>query len=144
MPSIQKHIKGSSVTVETTLETPRSRLLKWVTWAGQEALAEEGWTPESSSRSPPSFTAFLPCGIAPPLAAWQYPAHHPSRLSPPTLSHGTILDSSLPAGFLRPCLHLSSLMKDPSYSAPSFVHMHTASLSSWRVSSVLDSDADYL
>ena len=83
-----------------------------------------------------SFTAFLPCRIAPPLTAWQYPAHHPSRLSPHTLSHGTILDSSLPSGFLRPCLHLSFLLKDPSYYAPSFVYVHTASLSSWGVRSV--------
>ena len=61
---------------------------------------------------------------------------HPSRLSPHTLSHGTILDSSLPSGFLRPCLHLSFLLKDPSYYAPSFVYVHTASLSSWGVRSV--------
>ena len=40
---------------------------------------------------------------------------------------------SLPAGF---CLHLSFLVKDPSYSAPSFVHMHTASHSSCGVRSV--------
>ena len=57
-------------------------------------------------------------------------------LSLSTLSHETILDSFLPAGFLRLCSHLSSLIKDPSYSTPSFVHMHTASLSSWRVRSV--------
>ena len=116
-------------------EAPWSRLLKWLTWAGHEALAEEGWTLESSSRSPASFTAFLPCGIAPPLTACQYPAHFP-MLSLSTLSHETILDSFLPAGFLRLCSHLSSLIKDPSYSTPSFVHMHTASLSSWRVRSV--------
>ena len=42
----------------------------------------------------PSFTAFLPCRIAPPLMACKYPTHL-SRLSPNTLSHGTILDSSL-------------------------------------------------
>ena len=39
----------------------------------------------------------------------------------------------LPAGF---CLHLSFLVKDPSYSAPSFVHVHTPSHSSWGVRSV--------
>ena len=83
----------------------------------------------------PFFTIFLPFGISPPLTACQYPAH-PSRLSPHTLSHGTILDWLLPAGSLRPCLHLSFLLKDPSYSAPSFVYVHAASLSSWGVRSV--------
>ena len=97
-------------------------------WAGREALAEES----NSGKNTPSFTAFLPLGIAPPLTACQYPTHL-SRLSPNTFFYETILDSSLPAGLLRLCLQLSSLMKDPSYSAPSFEHIHTASLSSWGV-----------
>ena len=42
----------------------------------------------------PFFTAFLPFGTAPPLMFFQYPAHS-SRLSSNTLSHETILDSSL-------------------------------------------------
>ena len=104
-----------------TVEAPRSRLLKWLTGARREALAGEGWTLESSSRSPPSFTAFLPCGIAPPLMACQHPAHL-SRLIPSTLSHETILDSSLPGGFLRLCLPLSYLMKDHLFL---FHHLYT-------------------
>jgi len=59
-------------------------------WAGREALAEES----SSGKNTPSFTAFLPFGISPPLTVYQYPAHL-SRLSPNTLFHETILDSSL-------------------------------------------------
>ena len=110
--------------------------------ATHEALAEEGWSPESNNKrtclSSPFF--FLlefpllsqPVNILPILPG----SVHPSRLSPHTLSHGTILDSSLPSGFLRPCLHLSFLLKDPSYYAPSFVYVHTASLSSWGVRSV--------
>ena len=94
MPSVQKHIKALQQWWRLRVETPQSRLLKWLTWAGHEALAEEGWTLESNSRSPAFFTAFLPCGIAPPLMACQHPAHL-SRLSPNTLSHGTILDLSL-------------------------------------------------
>ena len=76
------------------VEAPRSRLLKWLTWAGHEALAEEGWTLESNSRRPPSFTAFLPCGIAPPLTACQHPAHL-SRSSWTRLSSCWVLFTSL-------------------------------------------------
>ena len=115
-----------------TVEAPRSRLLKWLMWAGHEALAEDGWTLESNSRSPASFTAFLPCGIAPPLMACQHSAHL-SSLSPNTLSLGTILDSSL---FLLGSVYISYLLWRTIFSTPSFVHMHTASHSSWGVSSI--------
>ena len=54
---------------------------------------------------------------------------HPKHILP--WNHPGLV--SLPAGF---CLHLSFLVKDPSYSAPSFVHVHTASHSSWGVRSV--------
>ena len=60
-----------------------------------------------------------------------------SSLTPNTLSHETILHSSL---FLLGCQgsHLSSLIshEGPSYSAPSFVHVHMASLSFCGVRSV--------
>ena len=111
MPSAQKHIKGPSGMVETYSRSTTEQTAEIITGARCEALAGEGWTLESSSRSPPSFTAFIPCGIAPPLTACQHPAHL-SRLIPSTLSHETILDSSLPGGFLRLCLHLSYLTKD--------------------------------
>ena len=78
-----------------TVEAPRSRLLKWLTWAGHEALAEEGWTLESNSRSPASFTAFLPCGTTPPLMACQHTAHlsKSSQAHPPMEPSWTRLSS---------------------------------------------------
>ena len=62
----------------------------------------------------PSFTACLPFGIAPLLTACQYPAY-PSRLSPNTLSHETILES-LSSCWVPKAL-LTFLLKDLSYSA---------------------------
>ena len=126
MPSIQKHIKGPSAMVETYSRSITKQTAEMVNvgkmWSpGRGGLdsrvkQQEPWQRRAGLESQaagalPSFTAFLPCRITTPLTVCQYPAHFP-RLSPSTLSHGTILDSSLPAGFLRLCLHLSSLMKD--------------------------------
>ena len=82
---------------------------------------------------PAFFTAFLPFGIALSLTTCQYPAHFLG--SPQT--HSPMKPS---------CTHLSSCWvpkalilishEGPSYSAPSFVHMHMASVSSWGVRSV--------
>ena len=66
-------------------------------WGGLDSRVKQ-WKPR------PSFTSCLPFGIAPPLTACQYPAH-PSRLSPNTLSMKPSWSHSLPAGFLRLCLH---------------------------------------
>ena len=102
-------------------------------WARREALAEEGWTRESSSRSPAflhSFSSLWNCASSHGLLA-SCPSFqaHPKHTLP--WNHPGLV--SLPAGF---CLHLSFLIKDLSYSAPSFVHVHTASHSSWGVRSV--------
>ena len=80
---------------------------------------------------PASFTAFLPFGIALSLTVYQYPDHF--LASPKT--HSPMKPS---------CTHLSSCWvpkalishEGPSYSAPLFVHVHMASLSSCRVRSV--------
>ena len=116
-----------------TVEAPRSRLLKWLMWAGLEALAEEGWTPESNSR--------WPCFLHSFPSLWNRPSSHGLSASCPSFQahHKHTLPWNhpelifLPAGF---CLHLSFLVKDPSYSVPSFVHVHTPSHSSWGVRSV--------
>ena len=127
------------------VETPQSRLLKWLMWAEHEALAEEGWTLESNSRSPPSFTAFLPWGITPPLTACQHPAHLP-RLIPRTLSHGTILDLSL---FLL-VLFTSLISREGPVLFCSIICTHAHGFSQLlggkicAPSSVLEPDADYL
>ena len=132
MPSVQKHIKALQRWWRLTVEGQWSRLLKWLMWAGHEALAEEGWTLESNSRSPPSFTAFLPFVIALPITACHILPIFPgsAQTQSPMKPSWTHLSS---CWF---CLHLSSLMKDLSYSAPSFVHVHMASHSSLRVRSV--------
>ena len=80
----------------------------------------------------PSFTAFLPCGITPPLTACQYPAHSP-RLIPSTLSHpGLISTCRVPKALLTSLIS----HEGPPNSDPSFVHVHMGSLSSWGVRSV--------
>ena len=81
-----------------------------------------------------SFTAFLPFGIALSLTVYQYPDHFlasPKTHSPmkPSWTHPYLLGSQ--ALFTSLISH-----EGPSYSAPSFVHVHMASLSSCGVRSV--------
>ena len=104
VPSIQRNIKGPSAMVETYSRS------KWLMRARCEALAEEGWVPESNSRTPcllHSFSSIWNCSFSHSLSI-SCPF---SSLTPNTLSHETILHSSL---FLLGCQgsHLSSLMKD--------------------------------
>ena len=117
---------------DLTVEMLWSRLLKQL----MSALAEEGWILESNNGTPhlPLLLVFrleLPLLSRPvnilPILPGSAQTHSPRK---PSWTH------SLPAGFLRPSLHLSFLLKDPSYYAPSFVYVHTASLSSWGVRSV--------
>ena len=93
-----------------TVEAPWSRLLKWLMRARCEALAEEGWVPESNSRRScllHSFSSIWNCSFSHDLSI-SCPF---SRLTPNPLSYETILHSSLfLLGFQGS--HLSCLMKD--------------------------------
>ena len=118
-----------------TVEAPRSRLLKWLMWAGLEALAEEGWTPESNSR--------WPCFLHSFSSLWNRPSSHGLSASCPSFqahpkhtlpwNHPGLIST-----WWVPKALFTSLIshEGPSFSVPSFVHMYMASLSSWGVRSV--------
>ena len=104
-------------------------------WAGREALAEEGWMVESSSRSPAFLHSFS--------SMWNHPSSHSLSIPCPSFQAQPkhILPWNQP-GFISSCwvpeAPFTTLIshEGPSYSASSFVHVHTASLSSWGVRSV--------
>ena len=104
-------------------------------WARREALAEEGWTRESSSRSP----AFLPSFSS----MWNHSSSHSLSISCPfsqAQPKYTLVWNHL--GFISTCWVPKALFTSlisherPSYSASSFVHVYMASLRSWGVRSV--------
>ena len=130
-----------------TVVAPQSRLMKWLMWAWHEALGQEGWTRVKQWEGHTFLHSFS--------SIWNFPFSHSlsiscpsSRLSPHILSMKPSWSHSLPAGFLRPSLHLSFLLKDHLILLH---HLYTCTqlLSApeskiCAPSSVLDPDDDYL
>ena len=112
-----------------TVEAPWSRLLKWLMRARCEALAEEGWVPESNSRRScllHSFSSIWNCSFSHDLSI-SCPF---SRLTPNPLSYETILHSSLfLLGFQGS--HLSCLMKDH------LILLHHLYMCTWLLSTLV-------
>ena len=133
MPSVQKHIKGPSAMMETYSRSTMEQTAEMVNVGWTWGPCRGGLDIRVKQQEPAFLHSFS--------SLWNCPSSHGLSASCPSFqahpkhtlpwNHPGLV--SLPAGF---CLHLSFLVKDPSYSAPSFVHMHMASHSSWGVRSV--------
>ena len=116
--------------VESYSRSTTEQTVEMLMWARCEALAEEAWTGESSSRSP----AFLPSFSS----MWNHSSSHSLSISCPfsqahpkhplPWNHPALISTC----WVPKALFTSLIFHEgPSYSVSSFVHMHTASLSSW-------------
>ena len=132
MPSVQKHIKGPSAMVETYSRSTMEQTAEMVNVGWTWGPCRGGLDIRVKQQEPSFLHSFSSLWNCPSSHGLSYPAHL-SRLIPSTLSHGTILDSSL---FLLGSVYISHLLWRTIFSTPSFVHMHTASHSSWGVSSI--------
>ena len=145
MPSIQKHIKGPSVMVETYSRSTMEQTAEMVNVGWTWGPCRRGLDIRVKQQEPSFLHSFSSLWNCPSSHGLSYPAHL-SRLIPSTLSHGTILDSSL---FLLGSVYISHFSW-----RTRLILLHHLYTCTWLLtalggkicapSSVLEPDADYL
>ena len=135
---IQKNMKSPSLMGRLSVETPHSRLLKLITRPWQRKAGFQSQTADIFPFLQLFFHLESPFLSHPVISCPSFQAQPKHTL--PWTHPGLISSCYFPKVLLTSLISHEGL----SYSGPSCVYMHTVSLSSWRVRSVVDPDAVYL